>query len=154
MKKNEIIDAIKALGFVALVVNETATVEELKALHDQLTLQPSAPGISGEDLDKAVAAAKAESESIITEKDKQLKELTGAVGELNTRLSQLESAPSRTDRTVTVKDKKYQIVSGVNLLVEDERVIFSADDLMKDENSAILIKLVEQGSGALKELED
>lgn len=171
MNKAELIEAIKAKGFVAVIVNEDAKNAELETLLEQLNV---VKGISEDEhldllksnqaelqanhdaaIESLVEAHNAALDSLKAEHEEAVKELSNSLDELNKALQSAESKPTTAsvgNPIVTVGDKKYEVLTGGSVKVGEAYEIFSKEKLA--ESPEALAFLVKIESGLLKEVEE
>jgi ABC-type hemin transport system substrate-binding protein len=151
MNKAELIEAIKAKGFVALIVDEEAKNADLELLLDQLN---AVKGVS-EDQEELAKTHEEAIASLTTEHEAKVEELSALLAELNEKLAQVESRPtvkSAGNPVVEVEGKKFEILLGGNINVDGVYGFYSKEKLA--ESPEVIAHLVSMGSGLVKELED
>lgn len=160
MNKAELIEAIKAKGFVALIVDEEAKNADLELLLDQLN---AVKGISEDEHLELLKSnqeelAKTHEEAIASltaEHEAKVEELSALLAELNEKLAQVESRPtvqSAGNPVVEVEGKKFEVLLGGNIKVDGIYEFYSKEKLA--ESPEVIAHLVSMGSGLVKELED
>jgi acyl transferase domain-containing protein len=133
MNKAELIEAIKAKGFVAIVVNEDAKNAELEALLDALEASSHVDELTSKVVDL---------EATITKKEEEAAELVKSLEELNAQLAESEKTPvSSKDVIAIFEKKKYVVQSGAVILIEGEAKNFTKEEIAQSKEAiAILLK--------------
>jgi seryl-tRNA synthetase len=138
MNKAELIAAIKAKGFVALVVDEEATNANLKAALDALNASDKAAELS---------AKVVELEAFVAEKDEAIVELTKELTEINEALAKAEASKVTVgaDNIVEIDGEKFSVNSGVTCVLEGESIQLSKEELINHEGALQYLKGIESG---------
>jgi hypothetical protein len=138
MNKAELIEAIKAKGFVALVVDEEATNANLEAALDALNASDKATELS---------AKVVELETSIAIKDDYIAELTNQLTEINEALAKAEASKVTVgaDNIVEIDGEKFSVNSGVTCVLEGESIQLSKEDLINHEGALQYLKGIESG---------
>ena len=138
MNKAELIAAIKAKGFVALVVDEEATNANLEAALDALNASDKAAELS---------AKVVELEAFVAEKDEAIVELTKELTEINEALAKAEASKVTVgaDNIVEIDGEKYSVNSGVTCVLEGESIQLSKEELINHEGALQYLKGIESG---------
>ncbi len=138
MNKAELIAAIKAKGFVALVVDEEATNANLEAAIDALNASDKAAELS---------AKVVELETSIAIKDDYIAELTNQLTEINEALAKAEASKVTVgaDNIVEIDGEKYSVNSGVTCVLEGESIQLSKEELINHEGALQYLKGIESG---------
>jgi hypothetical protein len=138
MNKAELIAAIKAKGFVALVVDEEATNANLEAALDALNASDKAAELS---------AKVVELEAFVAEKDEAIVELTKELTEINEALAKAEASKVTVgaDNIVEIDGEKFSVNSGVTCVLEGESIQLSKEELINHEGALQYLKGIESG---------
>lgn len=162
MNKTELIEAIKAKGFVALVVNEEATNANLEAALDALNASDKAAELSAKvvelqavvdhasqvaDETKELSAKVVELEAFVAEKDEAIAELTKELTEINEALAKAEASKVTVgaDNIVEIDGKKFSVNSGVTCVLEGESIQLSKEELINHKGALKYLKGIESG---------
>jgi hypothetical protein len=134
MNKAELIEAIKAKGFVAIVVNEDAKNAELEAALDALNAGDKATELSAKVVDL---------EAVIAKKEEEAAELVKSLEELNAQLAESEKTPvSSKDVIAVFEKKKYAVQSGASIVLNGEPKTFTKEEIASSKEAiAVLIKM-------------
>jgi len=138
MNKAELIAAIKAKGFIALVVDEEATNANLEAALDALNASDKAAELS---------AKVVELEVFVAEKDEAIAELTKELTEINEALAKAEASKVTVgaDNIVEIEGEKFSVNSGVTCVLEGESIQLSKEELINHEGALQYLKGIESG---------
>jgi seryl-tRNA synthetase len=138
MNKAELIAAIKAKGFIALVVDEEATNANLEAALDALNASDKAAELS---------AKVVEIEAFVAEKDEAIVELTKELTEINEALAKAEASKVTVgaDNIVEIDGEKFSVNSGVTCVLEGESIQLSKEELINHEGALQYLKGIESG---------
>jgi hypothetical protein len=134
MNKAELIEAIKAKGFVAIVVNEDAKNAELEAALHALNAGDKVTELSAKVVDL---------ETVIAQKEKEAAELVKSLEELNAQLAESEKTPvSSKDVIAVFEKKKYVVQSGASIVLNGEPKTFTKEEIASSKEAiAVLIKM-------------
>jgi chromosome segregation ATPase len=162
MNKAELIAALKAKGFVALVVDEEATNANLEAALDALNASDKAAELSAKvtelqavvdyasevkDQTEELSAQVKDLELIVAEKNEAIAELTNQLTEINEALAKAEASKVTVgaDNIVEIDGEKFSVNSGVTCVLEGESIQLSKEELINHEGALQYLKGIESG---------